>query len=62
MFFSFNSMEDNLEMGLFVGRYISTMFIFVLGLKAPGIVQNSYENINTNNINSEQSMFSSTVI
>lgn len=28
-------------MGLFVLRYLSTLFIFVLGLKAPGIMQTS---------------------
>lgn len=28
-------------MGLFVLRYLSTLMIFVLGLKAPGIMQNA---------------------
>lgn len=29
--------NDRIEMALFVTRYICTLFIFVLGLKAPGI-------------------------
>lgn len=29
--------KDKIEMALFIIRYISTMFLFVLGLKAPGI-------------------------
>ncbi|CAH0398324.1 unnamed protein product [Chilo suppressalis] len=31
-------LQDRLEMALFVGRYVSCMIIFVLGLKAPGIM------------------------
>lgn len=31
------SKSDRIEMSLFVTRYICTLFIFVLGLKAPGI-------------------------
>lgn len=35
------SLTDEIEMGLFVFRYLSTLCIFVLGLKAPGIMQSS---------------------
>ncbi|CAG9102471.1 unnamed protein product [Plutella xylostella] len=31
-------LQDRLEMALFVGRYVSCMAIFVLGLRAPGIM------------------------
>ncbi|XP_059052829.1 ATP-binding cassette sub-family B member 6 [Achroia grisella] len=31
-------LQDRLEMSLFVGRYVSCMIIFVLGMKAPGIM------------------------
>lgn len=33
-------MSDQIEMALFVARYITCLIIFVLGLKAPGIMQN----------------------
>lgn len=36
------TLQDRLEMSLFVGRYVSCMIMFVLGLKAPGIVQYHY--------------------
>lgn len=32
------NLQDRLEMSLFVGRYVSCMIMFVLGLKAPGIM------------------------
>lgn len=32
------SLQDRLEMALFVGRYVSCMIMFVLGMKAPGIM------------------------
>lgn len=35
--FDMNTKYDRIEMALFVTRYICTLFIFVLGLKAPGI-------------------------
>lgn len=35
--FEMESKSDRIEMSLFVTRYICTLFIFVLGLKAPGI-------------------------
>ncbi|KAL3271020.1 hypothetical protein HHI36_021520 [Cryptolaemus montrouzieri] len=38
--FHLQTFEDKIEMGLFVVRYISSMLMFVLGLKAPGIMQN----------------------
>ncbi|CAB3222009.1 unnamed protein product [Arctia plantaginis] len=31
-------LQDGLEMALFVGRYVSCMIMFVLGMKAPGIM------------------------
>lgn len=34
------SVRDEVEMSLFVTRYISCLLIFVLGLKAPGIAMN----------------------
>lgn len=40
MFVSYFRLSDQLEMGLFVLRYISCLVIFILGLKAPGIMQN----------------------
>lgn len=36
--FHFTTIKDKIEMSLFVTRYISCLFIFVLGLKAPGIL------------------------
>lgn len=36
--FKFTSLKDRVEMSLFVMRYISYLLIFVLGLKAPGIL------------------------
>ena len=36
--FNLHSSKDKLEMAFFVARYISGLFIFILGLKAPGIV------------------------
>lgn len=35
--FNLKDKKDRIEMSLFVTRYICTLFIFVLGLKAPGI-------------------------
>lgn len=35
----FFSMTDQIEMSLFVLRYVTCLFIFLLGLKAPGIMQ-----------------------
>ncbi|CAK1551112.1 unnamed protein product [Leptosia nina] len=32
------NLQDRLEMALFVGRYISCMIMFILGMKAPGIM------------------------
>lgn len=32
------STKDRVEMGFFVTRYVSCLLIFVLGLKAPGLV------------------------
>lgn len=36
--FHLNSTKDKVEMTFFVLRYVSGLFIFILGLKAPGIV------------------------
>nr|XP_008194673.1 PREDICTED: ATP-binding cassette sub-family B member 6, mitochondrial isoform X2 [Tribolium castaneum] len=38
--FQLKTTEDQIEMGLFVVRYLSCLLIFLLGLKAPGITQN----------------------
>lgn len=35
--FNLKDKTDRVEMSLFVTRYICTLFMFVLGLKAPGI-------------------------
>lgn len=35
--FHLNSLTDQIEMGLFVLRYVSNLMIFAIGLKAPGI-------------------------
>ncbi|XP_068633217.1 ATP-binding cassette sub-family B member 6 [Battus philenor] len=32
------NLQDRLEMSLFVGRYVSCMIMFILGMKAPGIM------------------------
>lgn len=39
-FFFFLRLSDQIEMGLFVLRYVSCLLMFLLGLKAPGITQN----------------------
>lgn len=39
-------------MGLFIGRYITTLLIFFIGLKAPGIpypTNDEYQNLNAEN-------------
>lgn len=45
--FSLNSNKDKIEMSIFAMRYASCMFIFVLGLKAPGIVLNNSDEYTT---------------
>jgi ATP-binding cassette subfamily B (MDR/TAP) protein 6 len=35
--FHLHNLEDKIEMGFFITRYISTLLLFVLGMKAPGI-------------------------
>lgn len=50
------SLSDQIEMMLFILRYISCLFLFVLGLKAPGIMQTvDYFSLNdsSNNITSQ---------
>lgn len=36
----FRSVRDEIEMALFVTRYVCTLIVFVLGLKAPGLAPN----------------------
>lgn len=36
----FSTIRDKVEMSMFVTRYICSLLIFVLGLKAPGIISN----------------------
>jgi ATP-binding cassette, subfamily B (MDR/TAP), member 6 len=45
--FQMKTKRDNIEMGLFITRYIGTMLCFVLGLKAPGIqsIENEDETV-----------------
>lgn len=53
-----NTKRDKIELGLFIARYICTLLVFVLGLKAPGIqsIENEDEavlidsNQNENNV------------
>lgn len=48
-YFSFR-LKDQVEMALFVLRYISCLAIFLLGLRAPGIMQNEdYFSLNDSN-------------
>lgn len=49
--FAMKSRTDRIEMGLFIARYVCTLFIFVLGLKAPGIqsIANEDESLLINN-------------
>jgi ATP-binding cassette, subfamily B (MDR/TAP), member 6 len=35
--FEMKSKEERIEMAFFVARYVCTLFMFVLGLRAPGI-------------------------
>ncbi|XP_074036436.1 ABC transporter ATP-binding protein/permease Hmt-1 isoform X1 [Leptinotarsa decemlineata] len=45
--FKLENTTDQIEMALFVLRYITCLLIFLLGLKAPGIIQNvDYFNLN----------------
>lgn len=53
--FNLNSNKDKIEMSMFALRYASCLFIFVLGLKAPGIVVNNGEEY-TNLTNDENSV------
>ncbi|CAH2096146.1 unnamed protein product [Euphydryas editha] len=43
-------LQDRLEMSLFVGRYISCMIMFILGMKAPGIMH-QFEHLESDEIN-----------
>ncbi|KAK5638748.1 hypothetical protein RI129_013043 [Pyrocoelia pectoralis] len=49
--FKLKDMNDSIEMGLFVVRYISCLIIFVLGLKAPAIKPLSYLGVDRSNMN-----------
>lgn len=54
------SLSDRIEMVLFILRYISCLILFVLGLKAPGIMQTvDYFSLNdsTNNVSSQVGIF-----
>lgn len=42
--FNLTNTTDSIEMAFFVLRYVGCLFIFVLGLKAPGIARNPGEN------------------
>lgn len=45
--FNLTNTTDRIEMTFFVLRYVGCLFIFVLGLKAPGIARNPGENYST---------------
>lgn len=47
--FHLNTLTDQIEMALFIVRYISTLTIFALGLKAPGITRNTDPDYHTLN-------------
>jgi ATP-binding cassette, subfamily B (MDR/TAP), member 6 len=51
--FHMKTRRDNIEMGLFITRYISTLLCFLLGLKAPGIlsIENEDETVLIDNDN-----------
>lgn len=53
--FHLTSLKDKIEMSLFVLRYVACLLIFVIGLKAPGIVtyEPNYQDIS----NDEVSMY-----
>lgn len=53
--FQMKNKQDKIEMGLFITRYVITLLLFVLSLKAPGI--QSIENENEENLlnNEEES-------
>lgn len=54
---------DRLEMGLFVGRYVLSLLLFGLGLRAPGIVTTQdYINLNNSFHTSHTSQVSSTTL
>lgn len=59
-FFQMKTKSDNIEMSLFITRYICTMLCFVLGFKAPGIqaIENEDETvlINDNSLNNVSSI------
>lgn len=47
--FYLNTPSDQIEMALFVLRYLSNLMIFALGLRAPGIIDNSEQNYSSLN-------------
>ncbi|KAI4490941.1 hypothetical protein M0802_010615 [Mischocyttarus mexicanus] len=55
--FHLNSLTDQIEMGLFVSRYVSNLMIFAIGLKAPGIFSNNQEYHTLNNDTASQSRY-----
>lgn len=44
-------------MSFFVMRYISCLFLFMLGLKAPGIMSTDYQNLNNGTEDENRSTF-----
>lgn len=58
LFLALPSAKDRTEMALFVLRYVSCMLIFVLGLKAPGIISHVPEDVHNllNNDNNAQAV------
>ncbi|GBP98262.1 ABC transporter B family member 25, mitochondrial [Eumeta japonica] len=48
-------MKDEIELGLFVTRFITSLLIFVLGLKAPGIVylSDDHQRLDEENLTNE---------
>lgn len=54
----FATIRDKIEMSLFVTRYVCSLLVFVLGLKAPGIASNLEDDYihlenETNTVNEE---------
>lgn len=55
IFLCFARLTDEIEMGVFVTRFVSCVILFVLGLRAPGIMT-TRDYLNLNNSSSEHNI------
>lgn len=55
IFLCFARLTDEIEMGMFVTRFVSCVILFVLGLRAPGIMT-TRDYLNLNNSSSEHNI------